>query len=261
MDQLLTMENLLKAVGISAEEVESWRQEGDAHACRNGADPELKNPLPSPPPDVPHLNLSVSLKPPPVVTSGESGEPETPPTKWQELQARWRAILGLEATIETLRLATEGLQAEMQTAVQRTLTTEEKVNAFNGDVTLWNKAKSRVHYALPKVREYIHRASWAMGTPERKSLEEIFQDDVQPEIPFPQMDKLPEQLENLLKDRQVLSANGVTVYQECKQITADVQGALRTLQSHAAANADRKRRAASAKGKFFKDIRRWTGVE
>ena len=55
------------------------------------------------------------------------------------------------------------------------------------------------------------------------------------------MDKVLEQLENLLKDRQVLSAHGVTVYQECKSISADVQGALRTLQSNAAANAHKKK--------------------
>ncbi len=144
----------------------------------------------------------------------------------------------------------EGLQAEMETSSKKTLTTEEKVNALNADVAQWNKAKSRVHYALPKAREFIHRATWAMGTPERKKLEELFKNDIRPDIPFPEMDKLPEQLENLLKDRQVLSAHGVTVYQECKSISAELQGALRTLQSNAAANAQRKRREFGKKGKF-----------
>jgi hypothetical protein len=64
------------------------------------------------------------------------------------------------------------------------------------------------------------------------------------------MDKVPEQLEYLLKDRQVLSAHGVTVYQECTSIAADIQGALRTLQSNAVANARKKMAAARAKGKF-----------
>ena len=64
------------------------------------------------------------------------------------------------------------------------------------------------------------------------------------------MDKVAEQLENLLKDRQVLSAHGVSVYQECKSISAEIQGALRTLQSNAAANATRKRGATDARGKF-----------
>jgi hypothetical protein len=100
-----------------------------------------------------------------------------------------------------------------------------------------------------------------MGTPERKKFGELFKDDVQPDIPPPEIDKLPEQLEYLLKDRQVLSAAGVTVYQECKGISADLQGTLRTLESNAAVNKDRKRRAGNAKGKFFKDIRRWSGAE
>ena len=65
------------------------------------------------------------------------------------------------------------------------------------------------------------------------------------------MDQLPEQLESLLKDRQVLSAHGVTVMQECKSISADVQGALKTLQSSATVNAHKKRREAGAKGKYF----------
>jgi hypothetical protein len=184
-----------------------------------------------------------------------------PSTKWQDLEARWTAILGLEAAIDTLRLTVESLQTEMQTSLKQTLTTEEKVHALNADLTQWNKAKSRVHYALPKVREFIHRATWAMGTPERKNLEEPFKDHVQPDLPSPQMDKLSEQLEFLLKDRQVLFAHGTSVYQECKNISADVQGALRTLRSNAARNADKNRRAAGPKGKFFKDIRRWTGVE
>jgi hypothetical protein len=131
------------------------------------------------------------------------------------------------------------------------MTPDEKVHALNADVHQWNKAKSRVLYALPKVREFIHRSTWATGTPERKKLEELFKNHIRPRIPFPQMDKVAEQLENLLKDWQVLSAHGASVYQECKSISLDVQGALRTLQSNAAANATKKRGAARAKGKHF----------
>jgi hypothetical protein len=58
-----------------------------------------------------------------------------------------------------------------------------------------------------------------------------------------------EQLESLLKDRQVLSALGTSVYQECKGVSAELQGTLRTLQGNAAANATRKR--AAAKGMRF----------
>jgi hypothetical protein len=174
-----------------------------------------------------------------------------PPLRWwQDLEARWNAIVGLEATIEGLRLRMEGLRAEMESASRRALTADEKAHALNADVAQWNKAKNRAHYALPKLREYIHRATWALGTPERKMLEEVFKSHIQPQVPFPQMDKVPEQLENLLKDRQVLSAQGVSVYEECRMISAEVQGALRTLQSNSAANARKQMGASRAKGKF-----------
>lgn len=242
--QHLTTENLLKSVGLAAAEVESWRHEGAAVS-------ELKHPLPPPPPDVTHLNLYVSLKPPQAAAAEASGEPEIPESKWQELEARWKAIQDVEASIETSRISMEGLRAELEAASSKTLTTEEKIHALNADVAQWNKAKSRVVYALPKVREFIHRSTWAAGTPERKQLEDLFKNHIRPRIPFPGMDKVLEQLEYLLKDRQILSAQGVSVYQECKSISADVQGALRTLQSNAAANATKKRGAARAKGKSF----------
>ena len=70
-----------------------------------------------------------------------------------------------------------------------------------------------------------------------------------PRAPFPELDKVPEQLDHLQKDRQVLSGLGASVHQECKSIAAQVQGALRTLQSNAATNAAKKRGATAAKGK------------
>jgi hypothetical protein len=97
------------------------------------------------------------------------------------------------------------------------------------------------------VREFIHRATWALCSPERKKLEEVFKNHIRPRIPCPQLDKVAEQLDNLLKDRQVLSAHGASVHQECKSISADVQGALKTLQGNAAANATKKRVAARGK--------------
>jgi hypothetical protein len=145
----------------------------------------------------------------------------------------------------------ERLRAEMEASWKKTLTTDEKVHALNADVLQWNKAKSRVHYALPKVKEFIHRAIWALGAPERKKLGELYKNHIQPHIPFPQMDKVPKEFENLLKDRQVLSAQGVTVYQECNSISADIQGALRTLQSNAAANERKKRSKPRPKGMSF----------
>ena len=252
MGRLLTAENLLKAVGITTEEVESWGHEGASHSGMHGSNPELGHPLPTPPPDVAHLHIYVRLKPPaPVVAHNESSESEVPEAKWQDLEARWNAILGVEATIDTFRISMEGLRSEMESSMKKTLTSEEKLHALNADVAQWNKAKSRLHYALPKVREFIHRATWAKGTPERKKLEELFKDHLQPHIPLAQVDKVREQLENLLKDRQVLSAQGASVYQECKSISADVQAALRTLQSNAAAKAREKRGETRKKGKFF----------
>jgi hypothetical protein len=248
--QRLTTELLLKAVCIAAEEVESWRLDNISHSGIDVSDSELGRPLPSPSEDVSHLTVHVTLKPPQVVAPNESGKPKTASATWQDLEARWRAILGLEATIDALRLTVEGLRAELETWSKRPLKTEDKVNALNADVAQLNKVKSRAHYAVPKAREFIHRATWAMGTPERKKLEEIFKDDIRPELPVAEMEQLPEQLESLLKDWQVLSAQGVTVSQECKSISAELQGALRTLQTNAAANAQRKRREFGKKGKF-----------
>jgi hypothetical protein len=250
--QRLTAENLLKAVAIATDEVESWRHGGASHSGMSGPDPELGHPLPPPPQDDTHLIIYVSLKPPPqAVAPDESREPEAPSAKWQDLEARWKAIEVLEATVDTLRQRMESLLAEMEGSLKKTLTADEKVHALNADVAQWNKAKSRVHYSLPKVKEFIHRATWAVGTPERKKLGELFKNHIQPHISDPEMAKVLQQIEHLLKDRQVLSAQGVTVCQECTSVSADVQGALRTLQSNAAANVRKKLAAARAKGKFF----------
>jgi hypothetical protein len=250
--QGLTTENLLKAVTISTEEVESWRLEGASHSGTDGPNPELRHPLPPPPQDVAHLIICVRLRRTPQAVAPEEGrEPEVPAEKWQDLEARWKAIEAQEVTLDTLRLRMEGLRVEMETASKKALTTDEKVYALNADVAQWNKAKNRVHYALPKVKEFIHRATWAIGTPERKELGELFKSHIQPHVPFPEMDKVLQQLDNLLKDRQVLSAQGVTVQQECSSISADIQGALRTLQGNAAANARKKMGEARAKGKFI----------
>jgi predicted nucleic acid-binding Zn-ribbon protein len=252
MGQRLTPENLLKTVGIATEEVESWRHGGVSHSGMNGTNAELKEPLPPPAQDVTHLEIYVRLKPPlEAVDSDKNSEAEFLSRKWDELEARWQAVLGLEAGVDSLRQRMDTLRAQMDGSLKMTLRTEVKVNALNADVVQWNRAKSRLHYALPKAREFIHRATWAMGTPERKELEEFFKNYLRPNIPLPQIDKVREQVENLHKDRQVLSAQGVTVYQECSSITAEVQGALRTLESNAATNARKEMRAAREKRKFF----------
>jgi hypothetical protein len=257
----LTTETLLKSVGIALEEAESWCHEGESNFGP-------ASPLPPPPRDVDHLLLWVSMKPPaqaavPQESAGpepqavaperatEGVAEEIPESKWQDLEARWNAILLLEASLDTLRISMEGLRAEMESSSRRSLNTDEKVNALNADVAQWNKAKSRVQYSLPKAKDFVHRATWAAGAPERKKLDELFKTHVEPRVPFAGVDEVLAQLEHLLKDRQVLSALGTTAFQECKGAASELQGALRTLQSNAAANAIKKRAAATTRGKVF----------
>src|SRR5262249_3983602 len=151
---------------------------------------DIGQPLPPPPQDASHLTLHVCLKQPTqAVASDEGDHPEIPEAKWQDLEARWKAILGLESGMETLRISMESLRGEVDASSRRTLSTEEKLHALNADVAVWNKAKSRVHHAMPKVREFIHRSTWATGTPERKQLEELYESHIRPRIPFPDVDK------------------------------------------------------------------------
>lgn len=180
-----------------------------------------------------------------------SSDAEVRPDHWQILEARWRQILGLEAGIESLRQQMDSMRSQMESAFKQSLTVEEKVHALQADVAQWNKSKNRVHYCLPKVREFIHRATWALGIPERKRLEEIFKSYIEPRVPFPDLDKVPEMLDSLFKDRQVLTAQGTTVSQECRGIMAEIQRTLRTLQSNAAVRAREKREAMRTKGKHL----------
>ena len=145
----------------------------------------------------------------------------------------------------------EGLRGEMDAAFKRSLTVDEKLHALQVDVVQWNKAKSRIHYALPKAREFIHRATWASATPERKRLEEVFKNDTDSRNPPPEADKIREQLEHLQKDRQVLFAQGNAVQQESRALLAEIQRAFGILQRNAADNARRKRDAQRQKGKHF----------
>jgi hypothetical protein len=252
MGQSLTADNLLKAVGIATEEVESWHQEGGPDPGTGGPPSELGRPLPPPTQDVTHLILHVRLRPPRAGAPEEGREPEAAEEQWQGLVARWNAILKLEASLDSLRIGMEGLRAELEASTRGSLTPDERVHAMQADVAQWTKAKSRVHHALPKTRDFIHRSTWAAGTPERKELEELFKAHAQSRPPVPQMVKVAEQLDSLLKDRQVLSALGVSVFQECKSIAADVQGALRALRNNAAANAAKKRTASDARSRSFK---------
>ena len=91
------------------------------------------------------------------------------------------------------------------------------------------------------MKDFIHRAVWAIASMERKRLEELHRERIQPRIPLPEMNQVLKQLEDLRKDRQILSAQGQSVYQESKNILADVQATLRTLHSNAVANTRKKK--------------------
>jgi hypothetical protein len=177
------------------------------------------------------------------VSDDEESRQPMPPERWQALEARWKSILGMEAGIEAARMSAEGLRAEMEAGFRKSMNVEEKVNALQADVAQWSKAKNRIHYALPKVREFVHRATWVLGQSERKKLEELFKNHVEPPVPFPELDQISEQLDALLKERQVLAAQGNTVAQECRSICAEIQRAFSTLSRNAADRARKKRDA------------------
>lgn len=272
MARQLTIENLLKTVAIQPAEIESWSCGTVTHAGMNGSNPEFKTIL-APPPQAAHLEIQVWLNPPPEVISAapdaadaipqtaeraEQSSAALSPAMWQDLEARFKAILGIEAVMDTLRISMEGLAKDLDASFKKSLTMEEKVHALRADVGRWEQAKKRIPFALPKMKDFIHRSVWALGLPERKRLDEVYKDHIQPQIPFAGVDDVLRLLEELLKARQVLSAKGNTVYQECKGISAEVQSALRTLQSNAADNAKKKRDAGKG-GRFFKEVRKWSG--
>jgi hypothetical protein len=236
----LTVANLLKAVGVAPEEVDSWRGEGEQQPITNEANSELGRPLSPPAPDATHLILHVSLKQPPPAGRPGGGGQEIREETWQFLEERWQLILGLEASLDHLRMSMEGLRSEMDGATRKSLPLDVKAHAVSVDVVQWDKAKNRIRFAVPKMNEFIHRAVWATGAPEKKKLAELFETHVQARIPFPEIDDVMAQVDGLLKDRQTLFAQGTTVYQECKRLSTECQGALRTLESNA--NSRRKKK-------------------
>lgn len=242
LGQRLTMENMLKAVGVTIEEVESWRVGDELRFATGESGFDLKRPLSPPPQDVPYLNLHVSLKQPQAVAPNDGRVPEVNEATWLFLEDRWNLILGLEASIENLRISMEGLRSEMEGAARKTLPLDVKVNAVSSDTVQWDRAKSRIRFAVPKLREFVHRATWAMGAAERKKLADLYDNHVKPRIPAPQIEELMAQFEGLLKERQALYAQGTTASQDCKRILAECQSALRLLENNAAANARRKKR-------------------
>ena len=198
----------------------------------------------------PSENPDSSLNPDPYPLTPADAELEITAAKWQDLDARWKAILGIEAAMDNLRASIEGLLLQMEASLKKTLTIEEKSYALRADIAQWERAKNRAHYVLPKMRDFIHRAIWALGSPERKRLGELYKEHIQPQIPFAEMDEVLKQLEDLQKDRQVLSGLGKAVYQESRAIAAEVHGAVSTLQNNA--KAQRIKLANTSKSRFFK---------
>lgn len=248
----LAAEILLRSVGIAAEEVESWGHEGPSQSGVGRPISELGSPLEAPSEGADHLTIHVWLKTPaPDAAPGAGDGDDVPEARWQALESRYDAVLRLEAGLDTLRISMESLQREMEAASRKSLSADEKVNALNADVALWTKLKSRLTHALPKAKDFIHRATWAVGAPERKRLEGIFKSHIQPRVPFAETNRVLEEIENLLKDRQVLSSHGTAAYQECKNVLAEVQGALRTLLANSRSNAVKKRGENSTGGKLF----------
>jgi hypothetical protein len=233
----LTIERLMVAAAISKDEVESWRLEGTSVS-------EMGEPLPAPPPGETHLTVVVRMKPP-------APPGEVSPETWQDLDALWKSIQVLESTIDSLRLSMDGLRIEMEAAFKKSLTVEEKVHALQADVAQWNRAKNLGRYAVPKVREFIHRATWAAATPERKRITDLIENHLKPRVPLPRMDEVRDQLGHFQKDRQVLLAQGNAVNQEGRGILAEIQRHLAALQRNAADRARQKRSAGRDKGKHL----------
>lgn len=237
----LSVETLLAAARLTPADAESWRL-GD------GTAPDLAAALPLPPAGDDQLTVYVRLK---SAARDAGGVPEVSEEQWQYLDALWKAILGLEAGIDSARLTADGLRGEMESAFRRQLNVDEKNNALQADVSQWTKAKTRLHHVIPKAREFVHRATWSLAVPERKRLDEVIRAHVEPRVPFAGVDQVRAQLEHLQKDRQVLSAQGNAVSQECRGILDEVNRAVRSLQQNAADRARQKRSAGREKGKFY----------
>lgn len=271
-----TFANLIKAMSVTREMIASWQQDGDVHEGMDG-NPEFKDLFAGLPADVDHLDVYVFLKSPltaapetPQLTtesqpplaaaaSEAASEAEISDAQWIDYETRWKAILGLEAAIDTQRISMESLVVQMENSFKKQLSIEDKLHALRGDISNWTKAKSRIHTALPKMRDFIHRSVWAAGAPEWRKMETIFKENIEPRIPFASTFDIVSELELLQKARHILQSYGKTVYQESRAIATECENTLRTLQSNALANAKQKKSANSG-GKFFKDVRKVTGA-
>jgi hypothetical protein len=244
MATLLTLENLLKSMGLSTSEVKSCEVRRSNEAM---APLELHQPLASLSIQEPEFQAVVTMQVAMPVEIAAAALSEVPESLWVNIDARWNAVIAQEVSIDTMRLRMETLRGEMESAAHKAMSADEKLHALNADVAQWTKAKSRLRYVTPKLKEYTHRATWAMGTPERKKLDEVYKNHIRPRIALPEMEKILEEIERLLKDRQILNAQGVSALQDGQNSLSDVNGTYRTLQANARANAQKKRVATRAK--------------
>ncbi len=246
----LTIDILLKSVGIVSDKVDSWHYGSDTDSASGEENLELGSPLPKPADDANYLEVCVRLKPPQQTSTAEGNqEPAFDAAKWRDFEARWKTILGLEAAVDVIRKDIESLRVQLELAWKQNLTAEEKVHALAADLALWNKAKNRAHFTLPKATDFIRRATWAEGDPERKRLGEIFKNPIDNQSSLPPANEADQELEAVRKERQVMTQMGTAVAQECKSVLMEVQGCLRRLQVNAAIRASKKKGGTGAKGK------------
>ena len=112
----------------------------------------------------------------------------------------------------------------------------------------FSKAAEELHVTPAAVTHQVHNLEHNLGT---RLLQRNTRYVALTQTGEACLPELVQALEMLRKDRQVLSQKGVTVYQECKAISADIQRALRTLQSNAASRASQKKGGTGAAGKSF----------
>jgi len=154
------MENLLKAVAIVPEEIEFWRH-GDVS---NSGNTHIGSTPAAAPANVAHWRLACASS-----------------RRWKPLPARkagnWRfrgqvagtrspleGHLGFGSGIETCASVWKASLWKWKTYGEA-IDDRRKAYAPRADVAQWTKAKNRVHNAVPKLKEVIHRSTWRWDRP------------------------------------------------------------------------------------------------